>query len=85
MVTVDLLGDTRVANEHQAKYLCGIKTSQEGSWDLAIEDKEFADKEVEPAGPENMEEEVEEVCEEDKGGCKVQDDKTMKDPEVDEL
>ncbi|KIJ25226.1 hypothetical protein M422DRAFT_273834 [Sphaerobolus stellatus SS14] len=55
-------------------------------------DEEFVDKEVEPAELEDMEEEVkevrkevEEVHKEDKGGCEVEDDETMKDPEADEL
>ncbi|KIJ53426.1 hypothetical protein M422DRAFT_242584 [Sphaerobolus stellatus SS14] len=68
-----------------------------GIWPM--EDEEYADEEFVPAEPEVMEEEVEEVheeveevCEEvedireeDKGGREVEDDKTMKDPEVDEL
>ncbi|KIJ29920.1 hypothetical protein M422DRAFT_268590 [Sphaerobolus stellatus SS14] len=68
-----------------------------GIW--PAEDEEFADEEVEPAGPEDMEEEVEEVREVDeevreeveevrevdKEGREVEDNETMKDPEVDEL
>ncbi|KIJ29868.1 hypothetical protein M422DRAFT_268646 [Sphaerobolus stellatus SS14] len=95
---VDLLRDTRAANKHQAKYLHS-RLLERGAGIWPVEDKEFADKEVEPAGPEDMKEEVEEVrkeveevreevkevCEEDKEGREVEDDKTMKDPEADEL
>ncbi|KIJ30803.1 hypothetical protein M422DRAFT_267634 [Sphaerobolus stellatus SS14] len=57
-----------------------------------VEDEGFVDEEVEPAEPEDLEEEVEEVREEveevreeDNEGRKVEDDETMKDPEADEL
>ncbi|KIJ30081.1 hypothetical protein M422DRAFT_268436 [Sphaerobolus stellatus SS14] len=63
---------------------------QAGIW--PVEDEGFADEEVEPAEPEDMEEEVEEVHEEveevreeDKEDREVEDNETMKDPEVDEL
>ncbi|KIJ38156.1 hypothetical protein M422DRAFT_259309 [Sphaerobolus stellatus SS14] len=57
-----------------------------------VEDEGFVDEEVEPAEPEDLEEEVEEVHEEveevreeDNEGREVEDDETMKDPEADEL
>ncbi|KIJ31339.1 hypothetical protein M422DRAFT_267014 [Sphaerobolus stellatus SS14] len=63
---------------------------QAGIW--LVEDEEFADEEVEPAEPEDMEEkveevrkEVEDVREEVKEGHEVEDDETMKDPEADEF
>ncbi|KIJ31293.1 hypothetical protein M422DRAFT_267100 [Sphaerobolus stellatus SS14] len=64
-----------------------------GIWPM--EDEEHVNEEVEPAELEDMKEEVEEVreeveevheeVEEVKGGHEVEDDKTMKDPEADEL
>ncbi|KIJ25067.1 hypothetical protein M422DRAFT_274029 [Sphaerobolus stellatus SS14] len=114
IATVDLLGDTRAANENQAKYLRGIEISmanlqytmqthvaqvhsrmvelERRAGIRPVEDKGFADEEVEPAELEDMEEEVEEVREEveevreeDKEGCEVEDDETMKDLEAEEL
>ncbi|KIJ25117.1 hypothetical protein M422DRAFT_273937 [Sphaerobolus stellatus SS14] len=46
----------------QVHYRLGELERRAGIW--PVEDKEFVDKEVEPAEPEVMEEEVEEVCEE---------------------
>ncbi|KIJ43516.1 hypothetical protein M422DRAFT_253085 [Sphaerobolus stellatus SS14] len=101
IVTVDLLGDTRAVNENQAKYLRGIELSM-ANLQSAMQThvaQVHSYKEVKPAGPEDMEEEVEEVREEveevheeveevreeDKEGREVEDDETMKDPEADEL
>ncbi|KIJ38539.1 hypothetical protein M422DRAFT_258916 [Sphaerobolus stellatus SS14] len=61
-----------------------------GIWPM--ENEEYADEEVVPAEPDDMEEEVkevheevEEIREEVKEGREVEDDETMKDPEADEL
>ncbi|KIJ54438.1 hypothetical protein M422DRAFT_240506 [Sphaerobolus stellatus SS14] len=58
----------------------------------AADDEEYVDEEVEPAEPEDMDEEVggvrkevEEVREEDMEDREVEEDETMKDPEADEL
>ncbi|KIJ23585.1 hypothetical protein M422DRAFT_275803 [Sphaerobolus stellatus SS14] len=59
--TVNLLGDTRAANEKQAQYLRRIKTCMANLQSaMQMHDKEFADEEVEPAELEDMEEEIEE-------------------------
>ncbi|KIJ24444.1 hypothetical protein M422DRAFT_274772 [Sphaerobolus stellatus SS14] len=56
----------------QVHYCLGELERGAGIW--PVEDKEFADEEFEPAGLENMEEEVEEVHKEDKEGHEVEDD-----------
>ncbi|KIJ50434.1 hypothetical protein M422DRAFT_245704 [Sphaerobolus stellatus SS14] len=99
METVNILGDTQAASEKQAKYLRGIETCMANlqsamqmhvgpHWPSPLP---FGGAQ-EPAGPEDMEEEVKEVHEEveevrkeDKEGREVEDDETMKDPEADEL
>ncbi|KIJ23414.1 hypothetical protein M422DRAFT_276017 [Sphaerobolus stellatus SS14] len=94
IVTVDLLGDTRATNENQAKYLRGIELSM-ANLQSAMQThvaQVHSYEEVEPAEPEDLEEEVEEVREEveevreeGKDGREVEHDETMKDPEADEL
>ncbi|KIJ31334.1 hypothetical protein M422DRAFT_267003 [Sphaerobolus stellatus SS14] len=100
LATVEILGDTRAVNEHQAKYLHGIELSianlqfamQTHVAQVHSQDEGFVDEEVELAEPEDLEEEVEEVREEveevheeDNKGREVEDDETMKDPEADKL
>ncbi|KIJ36786.1 hypothetical protein M422DRAFT_260885 [Sphaerobolus stellatus SS14] len=87
MVNLQYTMQTHVAQVHSRMVELERRA---GIW--PVEDEEFADEEVEPAGPEDMEEEVkevreevEEIREEDKEGHEVEDDETMKDPEADEL
>ncbi|KIJ38603.1 hypothetical protein M422DRAFT_258718 [Sphaerobolus stellatus SS14] len=65
IATVELLGDTRAANENQAKYLHSIELSmanlQSAMQTHVAQDEGFVDEEVEPVEPEDLEEEVEEV------------------------